>query len=94
MKVLISPGYGAGWSTWEGADLATDPRLIKAFERGISALEMQELCADLGYGDVYMGGFKNLTIVEVPKGTIFRIKEYDGFESIEVFDDSDWLYAE
>jgi hypothetical protein len=93
MKVLISPGYGAGWSTWEGADLATDPRLIKAFERGISALEMQELCADLGYGDVYMGGFKNLTIVEVPKGTIFRIKEYDGFESIEVFDDSDWLRA-
>lgn len=94
MKVLISPGYGAGWSTWEGADLATDVRLIKAFERGISALEMQELCADLGYGDVYMGGFKNLTIVEVPKGTIFRIKEYDGFESIEVFDDSDWLRAE
>lgn len=93
MKVLISPGYGAGWSTWEGAGLATDARLIEAFERGISALEMQELCADLGYGDVYMGGFKNLTVVEVPKGTIFRIKEYDGFESIEVFDDSDWLYA-
>lgn len=93
MKVLISPGYGAGWSTWEGAGLATDARLIKAFERGISALEMQELCADLGYGDVYMGGFKNLTIIEVPKGTIFRIKEYDGFESIEVFDESAWLRA-
>lgn len=93
MKVLISPGYGAGWSTWEGKGLATDIRIIDAFERGISALEMQELCADLGYGDVYMGGFKNLTVVEIPKGTIFRIKEYDGFESIEVFDDSDWLCA-
>ena len=94
MKVLISPGYGAGWSTWEGAGLATDVRLIDAFERGISALEMQELCADLGYGDVYMGGFKNLKVVEIPAGELFQIREYDGYESIEVFDESDWIRAE
>lgn len=93
MKVLISPGYGAGWSTWEGTRLATDVKIIDAFERGVSQEEMHELCADLGYGDVYMGGFKNLRIVEIPKGTIFRIREYDGYESIEFLDSSEWLCA-
>lgn len=93
MKVLISPGYGAGWSTWEGKGLATDARLIDAFEHGVSEEEMHQLCADLGYGDVYMGGFKNLRVVEIPEGTFFRVSEYDGYESIEVFDDSDWLRA-
>lgn len=93
MKVLISPGYGAGWSTWEGADLATDVRLIDAFDRGISKEGMHRLCADLGYGDVYMGGFEQLRIVEIPKGTIFRITEYDGYESIETLDSLEWLCA-
>ena len=93
MKVLISPGYGAGWSTWEGAGLATDARLIDAFERGVSKEEMKELCVDLGYGDIYMGGFEQLKIVEIPKGSLFQIREYDGSEYIEIFDDSDWLRA-
>lgn len=93
MKVLISPGYGAGWSTWEGKGLATDIRIIDAFERGISEEEMHELCAELGYGDIYMGGFKNLIVEEIPAGTIFRIAEYDGYESIEEFDKSYWIHA-
>jgi hypothetical protein len=40
-----------------------------------------------------MGGFKNLRVVEIPEGTFFRVSEYDGYESIEVFDNSDWLRA-
>ena len=94
MKVLISPGWGAGWSTWEGAGLATNKRIIDAFERGISKEEMKELCADLGYGDVYMGGFDELKIVEVPAGKLFQIREYDGSEYIEIFDESEWQLAE
>ena len=94
MKVLISPGYGAGWSTWEGTGLATDARLIDAFERGVSKEEMKELCVDLGYGDIYMGGFEQLKVVEIPKGSLFQIREYDGSEYIEVFDESEWLRAE
>ena len=99
MKVLISPGYGAGWSTWNEPGLATDARIIDAFERGISREEMKQLCIDLGYTggfegtEPYMGGFEQLQIVEVPAGTIFRVDEYDGSESIEVFSDSDWQCA-
>jgi len=98
MKVLISPGFGAGWSTWNNPALAVDPRIIDAFERGISEEDMKQLCKDIGvtdiYGDVYMGGFDELEIVEVPAGELFQIREYDGSEYIEIFDDSDWLRAE
>ena len=94
MKVLISPGYGAGWSTWNNSALAVDPRIIDAFERGVSREEMHDLCEELGYGDVYMGGFEDLVVEEVPAGTVFRINEYDGYESIEEFDESSWIRAE
>lgn len=97
MKVLISPGYGAGWSTWNNPKLATDPRIIKAFEDGITEEEMQELCIKLritdGYGTVYMGGFADLKVVEVPKGCLFQIHEYDGYESVEIFDEAGWMRA-
>lgn len=98
MKVLISPGYGAGWSTWECPEMAFDERLIRAFECGISEEDMQALCVECGYtpfGNApYMGGFSQLRIVEVPSGTVFRIHEYDGSESIETLDMDDWYVAE
>ena len=93
MKVLISPGYGAGWSTWNSPEMAVDERLIEAFENGISEEGMKQLCEELGY-ESYMGGFEDLEIVEVPSGSLFRVSEYDGYESIEVFDDLSWLRAE
>lgn len=100
MKVLISPGYGAGWSTWNDPRMAFDERLIRAFERGITQEDMERLCVSCGYTDIdyygppYMGGFKNLKVVEVPSGTIFRIHEYDGSESIATVDMDDWYVAE
>lgn len=99
MKVLISPGYGAGWSTWECPEMAFDERLIRAFECGISEEDMQALCVECGYTDMFgkapfMGGFEDLEVVEVPSGTVFRIHEYDGFESIEELDMDDWYVAE
>ena len=47
MKVLISPGFGAGWSTWNDPRMAFDERLIRAFEYGISEEDMKELCGCL-----------------------------------------------
>lgn len=99
MKVLISPGYGAGWSTWNDSRMAFDKRLIEAFERGISKEDMERLCVKCGYIDIYdgppyMGGFKQLEIVDIPSGTLFQIKEYDGSEYIEYFEEDDWYVAE
>ena len=99
MKVLVSRGYGAGWSTWNDPRMAFDERLIRAFECGITQEDMQELCVECGYMDVngdppYMGGFKQLEVVDIPSGELFQIMEYDGSEYIEYFEDSDWYLAE
>ena len=99
MKVLISRGYGAGWSSWNDSRMAFDERLIRAFECGITQEDMQELCVECGYVDIngdppYMGGFKQLEVVDIPSGVLFQIMEYDGSEYIEYFEDSDWYLAE
>lgn len=98
MKVLISQGYGSDWSM-ANPGMATDKRLIELFERGCTKEEMAALCLECGYTDgygrpPYMGGFKDLNVVEVPKGTLFKIREYDGAEYIEIFDESRWIRAE
>lgn len=45
--------------------------------------EMRSFLDEIGYSNVYMGGYSNLEIKWVPKGQMFCIHEYDGAESIE-----------
>lgn len=101
MKVLISSGYGAGWSTWNTncLKMATDKDIIELFESGCSKRQMKKLIKDKGILDdrghaPYVGGFDKLKVVEVPKGSLFKIREYDGKEHIEIFDPDSWLMAE
>lgn len=96
MKVLISPGYGAGWSTWNDSRMAIDKDLIELFERGCTESELAGLCIKKGYTDFppYMGGFENLEVTEVPQGCHFRVNEYDGSEYIDIYEEGDWFYAE
>ena len=94
MKVLISPGYGAGWSTWNYREMATDKDLIELFEKGCTKAEMATLCVEKGYEDPYMGGFDQLAVAEVPSGVLWRVDEYDGSESIEIFDSDSWSISE
>ena len=93
MKVLISPGYGAGFSTWNSEEMAFDEDLIALFERGCTEEEMVDLCISRGYGKPYMGGFSQLRVVNVPSGTVFYIGEYDGYESIELLNRFHWVVA-
>ena len=84
LGVLISPGFGAGWSTWGCEEIAYDKRIIEYWlnERPSSS-DMCKFLESLGYEDIYMGGYKSLTIQYIPRGTMFCIHEYDGSESIE-----------
>ena len=56
----------------------------------------QQLLIDIveqfGY-DYICAEHVHLTVVDVPKGTLYRINEYDGYEYIECADDCDWLVA-
>lgn len=93
MGVLVSSGYGAGWSTWNDPDIAYDKRIVEAFINGTSQEEMEKLLTKCGYNDTYMGGFEDLKVEWVDKGYSCRINEYDGSESLEIFDSSDWVQA-
>lgn len=90
LGVLISPGYGAGWSTcYFGGDsndyaIALDKRIIEYWiNHNHSKTEMEEFLKSIGYDKIYMGGYEQLELVFVPKGQMFCIHEYDGYETIE-----------
>jgi hypothetical protein len=44
-------------------------------------------------GDKANGDYAKLSIVDVPSGTLYRIDEYDGSESVETKDTYDWTVA-
>lgn len=86
LGVLVSHGFGAGWSSWNNEEIAYDKRIIEKFLENPSLDEMCEFIASLGYNKPYMGGYGGLTLEFIPRGTMFCIHEYDGAESIETPD--------
>lgn len=93
LGVLISYGFGAGWSTWNDKELAYDKRIVEKWLENASSDEMCNYVESLGYARPYMGGYKQLELEFVPSGTMFRIHEYDGSESIETMEDMDIIVA-
>jgi hypothetical protein len=93
VAVLYSPGFGAGWSTWnqEVPEIIFDPAIVKFVEND----QVAELTTyvTLKYPGLYTGGMKDLAIAWVPEGTLFKINEYDGSESIELKENDNWIIA-
>lgn len=94
IKVLISPGFGAGWSTWnsDSINLAVDKRIVEFFESHRKNVERDELIdflESIGYNDVYVGGWWNIKIRKVNPNDRFIIDEYDGSESLINFSEDD-----
>ncbi len=93
-KIIISPGYGAGWSTWayglDRADLLhllTFPPLIEAIEKGEDVSKEDHPAVKAfkeRFPDQYLGGLRDAEVVEVPANTPFYISEYDGSESLHI----------
>lgn len=93
--VLYSPGFSAGWSTWNRDCYAYDKRIVEKFieDPGMFHRMGQDLdtfMTALDYNGYY-GGACDLCLTFIPKGTLFRINEYDGSESIERFDASNYI---
>lgn len=44
-------------------------------------------------GDKANGSYAKLRIKEVPTGTLYRIDDYDGYETVETVDSIDWKVA-
>lgn len=101
VAVLISPGHGAGWSTWAGQHHANqvlfdpwiaDVLLSDQYTKKQKHQRIQAHCA-VKYPDMYLGGLDNLMVEWVPNGTEFIVNEYDGSEHIELKQHIDWITA-
>jgi hypothetical protein len=99
VAVLVSPGFGAGWSTWnpECIGMLFDPEIVEFILRDDYEFakrfdEIEALCAKK-YPNAYCGGARDLMVAWVPEGAEFVVREYDGNEYLEMKDDIKWVIA-
>ena len=92
VAVLVSPSYGAGWSSWnKEKELLFDPAIAELVEQ--AKWEELEVYVKLKYPQIYAGGMPDLEIRWLPVGTEFIITEHDGAETLRLKDDIVWYKA-
>jgi hypothetical protein len=95
IAILVSRGFGAGWSTWCSDEASTaavfDPDMAQAVLDG-NHRKAESIALDKYPGE-YTGGVADLVVEWVEKGSRFEINEYDGSESLRVFGSDDGLVA-
>jgi hypothetical protein len=90
--VLVSPGFGGGFSTWGyPTEAIFDPTLIGLIEEQ-SIQEAINYC-EKTWPEEYSGGVEDLKVVWVPEGSEFVIEEYDGAESLMLKEEYNWITA-
>jgi hypothetical protein len=95
VAVLVSGGFGAGFSTWNKIS-PMNPLAVTAIlfdRRDLLANASEDERARMGDRDAYMGGVDDVSIHWVPVGTLFRVDEYDGAESVEYLSDAGFTQA-
>jgi len=89
VAILVSPGFGAGWSTWASPEQREqamfDSRLVEVIlnNETVSKDQVEEW---FGGDAPYDGGVDQLIVEWLPKGTAFTIEEYDGSESLRLIE--------
>lgn len=90
VAVLVSPGYGAGWSSWNPEyvkEMLFDAEIVEALlEDRYSDLEK---LAEEKWPNAYIS-IDDLRVEWVPVGTEFRIEEYDGSERLVTREEDIW----
>lgn len=84
VAVIYSPGYGAGWYTWntDYPEIIFHPKLVEMIETGRQREITEEwVHSELGIRHVYCGG-NDLKIEWLDECTSFDISEYDGYEEV------------
>lgn len=92
VAVLVSPGFGAGFHTWNDIpNLCFCPYIVNHILNGTKD-EIEESEINKFYNlaeDDYVStsGLGSVVIEWIPQGTQFTIDEYDGNETIEYISD-------
>ena len=95
VAVLVSPGFGAGWSTWDHEyrreeNICFDAEVVQwVLDDMPNAADFMDATQERL--KVYTGGMRDLKIQWVDPNTKFRIEEYDGSESIHFLDQAKWI---
>lgn len=98
VAVLVSHGFGAGWSTWSNCHEQEEVCLFHpafvAWVEGGKKGDIEEIATKIT-GDEYFscGGADGLTIHWLPVGQQFRIDEYDGAETLVYLPNDDYHTA-
>lgn len=103
--ILVSPGFGAGWSTWADDKYQTFcltyAPFIEKLNRGESLTEDEDgeqFIRDLGKAfneedpHFYLGGLTDLVVAHVDGP--FLVHEYDGHESVKTPSSEPWIELE
>jgi hypothetical protein len=104
VAVLVSPGFGAGFSTWASFTSGRAKEFMVFGDENLVRFVEEELFDEAeeyvtGWFDgaeedlPYLGGLRDLKVYWVPEGTKFVIEEYDGSENLMTLDDFDWSEA-
>lgn len=93
VAVLISFGFGAGWSTWN-----SEVKETLLFHKDLVQLVLDGKKSQAGalaeaMVDCYAGGAEDLEVIWIPEGSRFIINEYDGSEGIQLETSIDWEVA-
>jgi hypothetical protein len=92
VAVLISYGFGAGFYTWEAPiEAIFDPKLVGLVES--EDYDGANEYVRNTYPGVYTGGVGDLVVVWIDEGEDFIINEYDGNESIQFKNETQWITA-
>lgn len=103
VAVLYSPGFGAGWLTWNNNEwksiLTTHRDIVRAVldgkkeKAGRVAEEIIRKATGEPEPYVCVLGKRDLTVKWLPKGTVFEIEEYDGSETIHIIGSRNYQVA-
>ena len=92
VAVLISYGYGGGFYTWGAPPEAIfDPKLVELVES--EDFDGAEEYVMNTYPVIYTSGVGDLAVVWLDEGEEFIINEYDGSESIQFKNKTQWITA-
>jgi hypothetical protein len=100
--ILVTCGYGSGWSTNyidnNSEKLLFDSRLFRyKYCNEFAEYNFEDFLKNIISLDniLYMPDidtWNNLVILFVPSKSVFKIRQYDGAESIEYFNPREWHY--
>jgi len=93
VAILYSPGFGAGWYTWNSdhPEMVFDKEIVSAILQNYKDKALS--LAAVKYPEAYLGGLDGLEVMWLDEGSQFEIEEYDGSESVHLIGDKKYLLA-